>query len=317
MKASRRIDLGFSDKGHSMMSLFMSFLIISRVNISLSRYNESRGYLGTMYRESRALVQNLVVFTRADQSEQAKQWRHDMAYDVSMLLRLAMAAIDYPSHKIPCWQVPELRGKTKDHVMKNLEISRSISDEGEAEMTMRVPIQMSYLIRDELFRVSKSVDPTISKVDPWQYTRLFAGLDSFMAGYHGMRKFMTTPFPFPLVQMARTFMFIYIYTLPFAILNLADNVWVHGTIVFLVTYGFVGLETVSIELDDPFGEDDNDFDNLGMMYVSLAYRTNQSIFLFPLTSTCTIRISLHRLYRAMRPNLRVSSFGLDPCAVSI
>jgi hypothetical protein len=35
-----------------------------------------------------------------------------------------------------------------------------------------------------------------------------------------------------------------------------------------VTYGFVGLETVSIELDDPFGDDENDFDNLGMALVS-------------------------------------------------
>ena len=30
----------------------------------------------------------------------------------------------------------------------------------------------------------------------------------------------------------------------------------------------MGLETVSIELDNPFGDDDNDFDNLGMAYVS-------------------------------------------------
>jgi predicted membrane chloride channel (bestrophin family) len=106
---------------------------------------------------------------------------------------------------------------------------------------------------------------------------------------------MTTPFPFPLVQMARTFMFIYIYTLPFALLNLADNVWVHGAIVFLVTYGFVGLETVSIELDDPFGEDDNDFDNLGMMYVSILQIASITQSIYPLSSTSTIRVSLHRL----------------------
>jgi len=37
---------------------------------------------------------------------------------------------------------------------------------------------------------------------------------------------------------------------------------------YQVTYGFVGLETVSIELDDPFGDDENDFDNLGMALVS-------------------------------------------------
>jgi predicted membrane chloride channel (bestrophin family) len=29
--------------------------------------------------------------------------------------------------------------------------------------------------------------------------------------------------------------------------------------VFLLTYGFVGLEVVAIELDNPFGRDPNDF----------------------------------------------------------
>jgi predicted membrane chloride channel (bestrophin family) len=30
----------------------------------------------------------------------------------------------------------------------------------------------------------------------------------------------------------------------------------------------MGLETVSIELEDPFGDDDNDFDNLGMAFTA-------------------------------------------------
>ena len=30
-----------------------------------------------------------------------------------------------------------------------------------------------------------------------------------MAGYYGIRKFLTTPVPFPLIQMARTFLFLY------------------------------------------------------------------------------------------------------------
>jgi predicted membrane chloride channel (bestrophin family) len=39
---------------------------------------------------------------------------------------------------------------------------------------------------------------------------------------------------------------------------------VHCIVIFVLTYGFMGLEIVSIELEDPFGDDDNDFDNLGM-----------------------------------------------------
>lgn len=38
-------------------------------------------------------------------------------------------------------------------------------------------------------------------------------------------------------------------------------------LVFFVTFGFVGLEFVSIEFDDPFGDDPNDFDVLGLARV--------------------------------------------------
>lgn len=79
---------------------------------------------------------------------------------------------------------------------------------------------------------------------------------------------MTTPFPFPLVQMARTFLFFYVFTVPFALLSDSSNVFVHCIVIFILTFGFMGLEIVSIELDDPFGDDENDFDNLGMAFTA-------------------------------------------------
>jgi hypothetical protein len=48
------------------------------------------------------------------------------------------------------------------------------------------------------------------------------------------RKFMTTPFPFPLVQMARTFLFFYIYTLPFALLSDTSLPLAHLFVIFMV-----------------------------------------------------------------------------------
>lgn len=52
---------------------------------------------------------------------------------------------------------------------------------------------------------------------------------------------MTTPFPFPLVQMARTFLFFYIYTLPFALLNDASKPLAHLCVVFMVSI-LLGME---------------------------------------------------------------------------
>lgn len=71
---------------------------------------------------------------------------------------------------------------------------------------------------------------------------------------------MTTPVPFPLIQMTRTILMVYIFSLPFLFISY-DDYFTEGAIaVFFLTFGFVGLELVAIALDDPFGEDENDFE---------------------------------------------------------
>lgn len=97
--------------------------------------------------------------------------------------------------------------------------------------------------------------------------RLYQFVSDFVTAYHGLMKIVTTPFPFPLVQMARTFLFLWVFTLPFAIENDIGKLPALVMIIFFVTYGFIGLEFVSIELDDPFGDDPNDFDVLGLAKV--------------------------------------------------
>jgi predicted membrane chloride channel (bestrophin family) len=73
---------------------------------------------------------------------------------------------------------------------------------------------------------------------------------------------VTTPIPFPMVQMSRTFLFFYIYTLPSALLTASSTPAADLVVLFIVTYGFIGLELISIELDDPFGDDVIDFDTI-------------------------------------------------------
>merc|ERR1719491_1874590 len=94
--------------------------------------------------------------------------------------------------------------------------------------------------------------------------KLLGHVTEFTNGYNELNQLITTPFPFPLVQMTRTILFVWLFTLPLSLLKDAGIPWEDMIMIFFVTYGFLGLEYVSIELSDPFGDDDNDFDNLGM-----------------------------------------------------
>jgi predicted membrane chloride channel (bestrophin family) len=58
--------------------------------------------------------------------------------------------------------------------------------------------------------------------------------------------------------MARTFLFLYVYSIPFALLSAVSKPVQSLVLVFIVTYGFLGLEYVTIELEDPFGDDPSD-----------------------------------------------------------
>jgi predicted membrane chloride channel (bestrophin family) len=61
--------------------------------------------------------------------------------------------------------------------------------------------------------------------------------------------------------MAHTLVMVYVFTLPLVFSGDAhSNTWEDCITTFLLTYGFLGLDATSVELDDPFGDDANDFD---------------------------------------------------------
>ena len=82
----------------------------------------------------------------------------------------------------------------------------------------------------------------------------------FAKYYDDLAKFSATPYPFPTAQMTRIFLFVWMFTLPCALVNESSEPYSIVIIIFFITYGFFGLEFVSIELDDPFGEDPNDLE---------------------------------------------------------
>ena len=252
-----------SKEAHTFVTLVVSFLLVSRVNIGLSRYNQARDALGAMYRESRELISSACVFSHKNKDTAAKEWRQQVAYRCLILLRTAMAVIDYPETKFPAWDIPELQGVELEAARSGVFIRSDVPRWGdkklsEWEETMRVPIRMAYLLRKT---VHAQEDALKTPMPLPLEVRLHGSIDGFMGGYYGIRKFLTTPVPFPLIQMARAFMFIYVFTVPFVLLSDESGDIPHCIAAFLVTYGFVGLETVAIELDNPFGFDENDFDN--------------------------------------------------------
>jgi len=190
----------------------------------------------------------------------------------------------YPTSKRNAWDVPEMDDVDRTMVRSalllsnpnddndssnyNLDSPRSMHElaHGERSHTdenFRVPVILSYQVREAI--VSQRTEGKLSRpLHIAEELKILQFVSEFNVAFHGLRKLITTPFPFPLVQMARTVLMFWVFSLPFVLVgDIIEPVQV-ALIVFVITYGFFGLEYVSMELDDPFGDDPNDFDALTM-----------------------------------------------------
>lgn len=184
-----------SRQGHTFVTFVVSYLLLSRVNTGLARYNTARDYLSIMYRESRDLVQAMCVLSADNTDLPAKEWRHEVAYRSLILLRTAMAVVDYPTHRIPAWTVPELNGIELEDVRQNVFVENASArrwahkNHDDWEETMRVPVRLEYLLQTSLYSQHLRLKVPIQVP---QETRLLASVSNFMVGYYGIRKFLTT-----------------------------------------------------------------------------------------------------------------------------
>mmetsp|Transcript_34875 Transcript_34875/g.39767 ORF Transcript_34875/g.39767 Transcript_34875/m.39767 type:complete len:330 (+) Transcript_34875:52-1041(+) len=266
LKQNKIINLGITKQTHTIAGMIVAFLLVSRIKTALDRYSTCRNDLNTMYLETGELIQNAVVQSHSRSAcsenldEKSCQWRNEVAYRALILLRTSVAVVEYFSKGLPGWKYPELSGYEAAYATPSDSWERDYpsNPHDDYSNTTRIPFRMAYLLRKT---ISAHDVRLIVPINVRHEISLLNSIDKFMAGFYGMRKFVTTPVPFPLVQMCRTIILIYVFTIPLVFLKIEESQIVWDCIsIFLITYGFMGLELVAIELDDPFGDDENDFE---------------------------------------------------------
>lgn len=193
-----------------------------------------------------------------------------MAEKILRMLRITIAALEFSSLNVSPWNyLPPETNQNRHSNSKSVAAIRhflrtnSHRDRTSKDDALRAPLVYSSVVRSEILSPRRSLCLERPMTGP-EELKLLGHASEFTTAYHGLNKLVTTPFPFPLVQKTRTILFVWLFTLPLSLMKDAGAPWEDMIMIFFVTYGFLGLEYVSIELDDPFGQDDNDFDNLGM-----------------------------------------------------
>lgn len=94
--------------------------------------------------------------------------------------------------------------------------------------------------------------------------KLVEQLSIYLNAYREVLKLASTPLPFTMIQMGRTFLFLWTFTMPFALVGVIGEIVSELIFVFFLTYGFIGLEFVSMRLLHPWGDGINDINLVGM-----------------------------------------------------
>ncbi|KAL3922166.1 MAG: hypothetical protein SGILL_002351 [Bacillariaceae sp.] len=201
LKKNYDIDLACSALGHTIAGLVVSFLLVARINSGLARYNESRGFIGIMYRETREIVQKALVYSRSkkNSTQSDKEWRSELAYRTMLLLQTTVATTQYPTHRVPAYEIPSLSGvelqcATPDRSF----LQRANIPFSEEANSVRVPKRMAQLVRETVCSQNERLSHPISIQ---QEMNLLASVDKYQGGYYGMRKFMVCAYSISAVSL--------------------------------------------------------------------------------------------------------------------
>lgn len=242
--ARHDIRIAFSIQGHTLMTLLISYLVVAKINLSYERYMKARHAVGNAFSRLRELNQLSLSYTfqGSGKQESVYIWRVQLTERIIDLMDCTLRVIRSQDHA--------------QHLARN---------EHDLEMiTHDDPLLHVQALRLHLYHGSAA-----SKLQLLERVKLMDSLNDFVTTYRDLLVFASTPLPFPLLQMARTFLFIWTFSIPFVMRGVVDEAFVTYIFVFFLTYGFVGLELVSVKLVHPFGDGVNDLNVMGMREATL------------------------------------------------
>jgi putative membrane protein len=214
---------------HTLVGVALGMLLVFRTNASYDRYWEGRRMWGSIINESRNLA-------RA-----ARCYMSSAAPDLVERLALWVSAFGHSAMN----QLREGKGLGPPG-------DRLPADQVEAVLAApHVPLAVATRISEQLAEANRR--GVLSDI-------LLAHLDQNpqqLVDYLGAcERIHRTPLPFVYVVHLRRALFVYCYSLPFALVGFYG--WWTVLLVFLLSYTFFGIEEIGVEIEDPFGLDSND-----------------------------------------------------------
>jgi putative membrane protein len=208
----------------------LGFLLVFRTNSAYDKFWEGRKLWGGIVNESRNLTRQAMVHLDRDRAlrDGVVAWARAWPYTAMQRLRGAPAAVP-------------------GHLAAILPASEVAAVERAEHAPLAVAGRITRLLVEARDR-GLVTDITLAAID--QNVQL---LIDYLGG---CERIVKTPLPFAYLVHVRRALVLYCMALPFALVQ--DFGW--GTIMdtAVVTFIFMGIEDIGVEIENPFGSDEND-----------------------------------------------------------
>jgi putative membrane protein len=212
---------------HALIGFIMGLLLVFRTNSAYDRWWEGRKQWGSLVNQSRNLALKCKTFIGKS--------------DEMAINKIHSLIVAYPY-------------AAKEHLRKGVDVHKLEVGEDCKEKLKRFkhkPNGIAYLLFEEINQCYLE-----KKISGEQLIILDSELKELTNIIGACERIRNTPIPFSYTLFIKKFIFIYVFTLPLGLI--ADFKYWSIPVVMFVFYVLVSLEILAEEIEDPFGQDDND-----------------------------------------------------------
>lgn len=223
------MDVEISAIAHQLVGTALGLLLVFRTNSSYDRFWEGRRMWGNIINESRNLVRGAAAHLKSAPELERQIIVLTVAFAYSTMFRLRGE-----KHKLGA----------AEKLLSAEEVA-FLSQAQNPRLVIATRITNTLKEAHERGIIS---DYIMASLD--QNTQL-------LIDYLGAcERIQNTPLPFAYMVHLRRVLVLYCFTLPFALVGAFSWATVPDT--FLVAYTFFGIEEIGVEIEEPFGRDEND-----------------------------------------------------------
>jgi ion channel-forming bestrophin family protein len=217
---------------HTLVGVALGLLLVFRTNTSYDRYWEGRRLLGTMVNRCRDLARQVVAYLAVD-GEAARAER-------ARVVRLTAAFYALVRQ--------HLRG---ERALEELGEQLTAEERAQLAAVACRPIHAAAWISEALSRAAAA-----GRLSEQRLQLMDANLTALLDSLGGCERILRTPIPFAYAQHIKTFLFLFLASAPFAMVEAMR--WFTPAAAAVLAFALFGIEEIGVEIEDPFGTDPND-----------------------------------------------------------